>query len=348
MFIQVEINAGLKKGDASFKPCTFKELTLKEGHLEDFVRMNVGLFFTDDDTGEPTENILIVGQQVSNTEKGRTDLIGIDGDANLILVELKRDEDDAKQRSEPFENQAIRYAASLATIETIEALIENIYIPYIEKHKGEKEFAGYQNLTTKEIANRKLVDEFLKQNKATTKFNLKQKIVLVASGFEKQTLSAVSWLIANGVEISCFKITPGKLLDKYFVKIDKVLPPPTLKKKLVGFKPGKASLTESHSLGSKQTKEQLPRMPYLFEKGVLKKGDILVIRGSDDSEAEVVNSSEVVFKGETLSYNEWGQTVKKWPSINIYDFAILKGGTKTLGELRFQKMYEEPDLPDSD
>ena len=40
-------------------------------------------------------------------------------------------------RKEPFEFQAIRYAASYAKIKSPEVLVNKIFAPYIEKHKDE-------------------------------------------------------------------------------------------------------------------------------------------------------------------------------------------------------------------
>jgi hypothetical protein len=35
--------------------------------------------------------LLIVGQQVINKEGGRSDLVAVDGEGNVVLIELKRD-----------------------------------------------------------------------------------------------------------------------------------------------------------------------------------------------------------------------------------------------------------------
>jgi hypothetical protein len=48
-------------------------------------------------------------------------------------VEIKRDRKDIEGRKEAFEFQAIRYAASYATIEDPDDLVNKIYAPYIRK-----------------------------------------------------------------------------------------------------------------------------------------------------------------------------------------------------------------------
>ena len=92
--------------------------------------------------------------------------------------------------------QAIRYAASCATIDSVDKLIQNVYSPYIEKHKTE--FTD-EDISSSEIAEEELNKFFIKNN--ISSFNEKQRIILVASEFDKQTLSAVAWLNKSKVDI---------------------------------------------------------------------------------------------------------------------------------------------------
>jgi hypothetical protein len=55
-------------------------------------------------------------------------------------------------------------------------------------------------------------------------FNKKQKIALIASDFDEQTLSAVSWLNSIHVDMSCFKLTPYKVNEDIYLQIEKLLP----------------------------------------------------------------------------------------------------------------------------
>ena len=334
MLIHIEVNNGLVKCNAEFVPTTFKNLNLMESHVEEFIRKNIQILFAPENSeGVATESLLIVGQQVINLERARTDLVAVDGNGHLVLIEIKRDVDDIKLRKEPFEFQAIRYAASLATLKTPEQLVEVVYTPYVHKYRQEEEFNSYDAFTSTDIARKKL-EEFLKANNAFSTFNLKQRIVLVSSGFDPQTLSAVSWLIANNVDIQCFTLTPGGLLGQHFLELVRILPPTLLEENYVGFKPGIVSeqaVVTSTSTGGRQS---LPDIKRLFEVGLLKAGDILAIRGSNDSEATVVSANEVDFRAQRLSFNKWGQRVKGWTSINIYQFAEHKERGKTLDELR--------------
>ena len=333
MLIQIN-RIGLTRKGSGFQPLTFKELALKESDIEEFIRSNIQLLFSFGSSQETaSESLLIVGQQVSNTENGRTDLIAIDDNGYLTLIEIKRDADDIKHRKEPFEFQAIRYAANLATVKTPEQLVELVYAPYIERTRKADitDFVEFNGLTASEVAKRKL-DDFLNSNNASTTFNQRQRIVLVASSFDSQTLSAVAWLIANRVDISCFTLTPGKLLDEYFLSIEKVLPPPSLEDNYVGFRG--IETVGPRKVISKGSKQTLPKISDLLSEKVLALGAKLAIRGEDNSQAIIVSATQVKFKDKDISYNEWGQFVKGWSSINIYDWAIHEETSKTLGQLR--------------
>lgn len=345
MLVQIDRTGGLTKKDAIFQATTFKELGLKESDVEEFVRNNIQLLFSSGNAQEAaSESLLIVGQQVSNSRNGRTDLVAIDASGYLTLVEIKRDIDDITQRKEPFEFQAIRYAANLATVRTPEQLVELVYAPYIEKHRPEADFNGFDGLTASEIARRKL-DDFLSSNNAFATFNQKQRIVLIASEFDPQTLSAVAWLIANQVDISCFTLTPGKLLEKDFLNIEKTLPPPLLEDNYVGFREVVTSGPRRAVAGT--GRQSLPKIVDLWDKEYLKKEDRLTIRGEDNSQAVIVDATQVRYNDKNLSYNEWGQQVKGWSSINIYDWAIHQESEKLLSQLR-DEMLKQQSLTDDD
>lgn len=108
------------------------------------------------------ESMLIVGKQVRNAQHGISDLTAVDNKGNIVLVEIKRDRKDIEGRKEAFEFQAIRYAASYATIEDPEDLVNKIYAPYIKKYRDE-----FENvlLTSVELGTLRLM-EFLRVNGA--------------------------------------------------------------------------------------------------------------------------------------------------------------------------------------
>ena len=141
---------------------TFSELGMQESDIEEILRCSIDMLCDDE------ESMLIVGRQVKNEKLGRSDLTAVDNNGNIVLIEIKRDRKDIENRKEAFEFQAIRYAASYATIESVDDLVKKVYAPYIEKYRGEYELG---ELTSYELGLRKL-NEFLRVNGAENSFNM--------------------------------------------------------------------------------------------------------------------------------------------------------------------------------
>jgi len=332
MYIPVTFDGGIQRNEAiEIKVRNFKELNLQERHIEEFLRKNINLLFGDDET------LLVVGQQVRNASNGISDLTAIDADGNVVLIEIKRDVQDIKARKEPFEFQAIRYAASYAKISTPESLVELVYSSYIETHKDEYELG---DLTPSEKARREL-NKFLSSNDALKTFNKKQRIILIASSFDEQTLSAVAWLISNGVDVICLNLTPIFIGEQGFLSIEKILPPAQLDDFYVGLAGvGSTIKGDIISTASAFNRTWLPRMDKLFEWQLIKAGDSIEIKYFESSEAIIIDQAFVRFDGEEVSYNNWGKKVTGWSSINIYEWAVRSSTKRTLHELRKEKMAE--------
>jgi hypothetical protein len=331
--------------EASLSDSTFKSLGLKEVHIEEFIRKNIGLIFDEEDD----ETLLIVGQQVVNNSGGRNDLVALDGNGNLVLIEIKRDSEDMAARSEPMELQAVRYAASLATIGKYENLVDKVFAPYINKRKTDFEL---KELTPEEFG-RRIIKDFLKKNEAENTFNGGQRIILVASDFDEQTLSATAWMSKNGIDISCIRIQPKAHLIKSkesttnpnedttpsrFLEITRLIPPRKVEDFFVPFRDPSAIGDRGPSSQTGLKRRSFPKMLTLMEWGILKPGDKLNIKDREGSEAEVIDDKYVKFNGKTLSYNDWGQKVTGWSTINVYDWAVKDG--QTLAALRSAKMAE--------
>jgi len=126
---------------------TLSVLGYQESDLEEIIRTNINMLCDEE------ESLLIVGQQVHDEQHRRSDLTAVDSNGNIVLIEIKRDRKDIEHRKEAFEFQAIRYAASYATIESPEELVNKVYAPYIEKHRNEFVLS---ELTSYELGIRKL------------------------------------------------------------------------------------------------------------------------------------------------------------------------------------------------
>lgn len=303
---------------------TFSHLGMLESDIEEILRSSIDMLCDDE------ESMLIVGRQVQNEKRGRSDLTAVDSNGNLVLIEVKRDQRDIENRKESFEFQAIRYAASYATIDNLDDLVKKVYAPYIEKYRHEFEVG---ELTSYELGIRKLT-EFLKVNDAENSFNKKQRVILVASSFDEQTLSAVAWLNSNQVDMACFKLTPFMIQDKVYVNVEKVLPVTDYDDYYVNLMDQDSPMIKKPS-GIKR--RSLPKIHTLLEWGVVKAGDVIVAKGRDD-EGVLLGNGNIMVDGREMSLQMWLQKVFGWSSVQTYRFSVLKESGKTLSEIRADYM----------
>lgn len=317
------------KGTRAVKvePVTFSELGMQENDIEEILRSSIDMLCDDE------ESMLIVGRQVKNEQLGRSDLTAVDNNGNIVLIEIKRDKKDIESRKEAFEFQAIRYAASYATIDSVDDLVKKVYAPYIEKYRSEFELG---ELTLYELGIRKL-NEFLTVNGAENNFNKKQKIILVASDYDEQTLSAVAWLNSNNVDISCFKLTPYKIGGETFLNAEKILP-------LTDYDDYYVNLMDKTESAVKQrkniTRRSLPKIDAMLEWGVVKAGDIIVAKDRND-EGTLLKNGNVSVNGKELSMQMWLKEVYGWSSIQTFAYAVHKESGKTLLQLREEYMNKQ-------
>lgn len=318
------------KKPAKIELVTFAELGMKESDIEEILRQNVDMICDDE------ESMLIVGQQVKNEMNGRSDLTAIDNNGDLVLIEIKRDKADIVGRKEAFEFQAIRYAASCATIKSDDELIQDVFAPYVEKHKSE--FQTEAGLTTTEIAKRVLT-EFLEANGiASGTFNAKQRIILVASEFDEQTLSAVAWLNSNQVDMSCYQICPYKVGDNICIDMKKVLP-------IAEYDDFYVSVAKKAGVQRDRkkdiTRRSLPKIDTLMEWGIVKAGDIIQAKCADAESILQKDGTVKTTTGEILSMQQWLKGVYGWSSVQTYAFAVDKKTGKTLMALREEYMTNQ-------
>ncbi|NDL66773.1 hypothetical protein [Anaerotalea alkaliphila] len=316
------------KQAARIEPVTFSELNMTENDIEEILRNSIDMICDEE------ESMLIVGRQVRNEKNGRSDLTAVDNNGNIVLIEIKRDRKDIEHRKEAFEFQAIRYAASYATIDKTDDLVKKVYAPYIEKYRSEFELG---ELTSFELGIRKL-NEFLQVNDAQKNFNEKQRIILVASDFDEQTLSAVAWLNSNNVDMSCFRLTPYKLNEDLFFYVEKLLPVTNYDDYYVNLMDKSVMTTVTGD--KKITRRSLPKIDLMLEWGVVKEGDIIVAKGRED-EGRLLSNGNVTVNGEEKSMQAWLKEIYGWSSVQTYVFAVHKETGKTLSQIREEYMAQK-------
>lgn len=286
------------KQAARIEPVTFSELNMTENDIEEILRNSIDMICDEE------ESMLIVGRQVRNEKNGRSDLTAVDNNGNIVLIEIKRDRKDIEHRKEAFEFQAIRYAASYATIEKTDDLVKKVYAPYIEKYRSEFELG---ELTSFELGIRKL-NEFLQVNDAQKSFNEKQRIILVASDFDEQTLSAVAWLNSNKVDMSCYRLTPYKLNEDLFFYVEKLLPVTNYDDYYVNLMDKSVITTVTGD--KKITRRSLPKIDLMLEWGVVKEGDIIAAKGRGAVRAERFCDGALLDFFESGSVLKWLERLK--------------------------------------
>ncbi len=327
MLINVEIDKGEIKMKGECEDTTFASWNLKEEDICNFICDNPDVLFEED------ENCILVGKHAADKKGKINDLMAIDGNGNLILIELKRDKTDMESRNEPLEIQAIRYAASLATIKTPDDLVNASFAKFIEKKNDGEE----SDLSSRELAQKQL-NEFLKTNHCEDHFNQKQRILLVASDYDDVTLSACAWLCKNGIDLRILKMTPIEIEGNKVINIETILPTKEESDYFV-------ELVKNEETGRVKKDSHImrvakPKMKDLIAWKVVNIGTKLFIKNYPEQTATIVNDKEVEYNGERMSFNKWGCTVTSWVAICIYEWAIPVGGTQTLDELRVAKQRE--------
>lgn len=140
--------------------------------------------------------------------KDRLDVLALDRAGNIVVIELKRD---------PFAGyadlQAIRYAAMVSSL-TIENVLP-YYLDYQRKH--------LHVLDPSKDASEAAINEFV-SSEEFNEFSNSPRIILCSEDFSQEITTTVLWLNANGLDISCVKITPHDLGDRIAIVPNKIIP----------------------------------------------------------------------------------------------------------------------------
>ena len=71
---------------------------------------------------------------------------------------------------------------------------------------------------------------------------------------------------------------------------------------------------------------RLMKTAEMVDAGLLPIGTLLTIKDRPDSAAKVVDGKRVEFRGELISFNDWGCRATGWTAIQIYKWAVLPDG----------------------
>ena len=164
---------------------TFEQLGMHERNgLQKLLKHNIEVISPD---------TLIVAEEFGEWEgsQRRVDLVGIDKDANLVVIELKRTKDGGH-----MELQAIRYAAMISTL-TFDKLVD-IYKDFLDKNDPDQA----------QDAKRRLLNFFEWEKPNEELFGLEVRIVLASQDFSEELTTSVMWLNDFDLDIRCVKMHP--------------------------------------------------------------------------------------------------------------------------------------------
>lgn len=153
---------------------------------------------------------LVISEEFGEWEdsRRRIDLLGIDKDANLVVIELKRTEDGGH-----MELQAIRYAAMVSTM-TFEQAVD-VFGRYLTK-------AGKED----EDPHAAILDFLDWEEPDDDQFAQDVRIVLASAEFSRELTSSVLWLIEHDVDIRCVRLKPYILEGRVLVDVQQIIPLP--------------------------------------------------------------------------------------------------------------------------
>ena len=180
---------------------TFAEQGIHERHdLQALLKSQIDVISPD---------TVVVAEEFGEWEdsRRRIDLLGIDKDANLIVIELKRTEDGGH-----MELQAIRYAAMISTLTF--GKLTAIYDRYLRDKNIETDAA--ESLL-----------EFLDWSEPDEdQFGQEVKIVLASAEFSKELTTSVMWLNDFGLDIRCVRMHPYISEGQMLLDVQTVIPIP--------------------------------------------------------------------------------------------------------------------------
>ncbi|HEV2802441.1 MAG TPA: DUF4268 domain-containing protein [Pyrinomonadaceae bacterium] len=180
---------------------SFEQVGLRERNdLQRLLRKQIDVILPD---------TLVIAEEFGEWEesKRRIDLLGLDKEANLVVIELKRTDDGGH-----MELQAIRYAAMVSTM-TFDRTVD-IYERYLAAN-GDSADA------------RAAILDFLGWDEPDEDYFAQDvRIVLVSANFSKELTTTVMWLNKRDLDIRCIRLVPYHDKGRVLIDVQQVVPLP--------------------------------------------------------------------------------------------------------------------------
>lgn len=180
---------------------SFEVERLKERQdIQRLLRTNIGAII---------EDTLVISDEYGHfvDSNRRIDLLGIDKSANLVVIELKRDDDGGH-----MELQAIRYAAMVANLTWEQAV--SAYSDFLTQTEQDLD------------AQSSLLDFLGWDEPREDDFGKETRIVLAARNFSKEITTSVLWLNDMGLDVTCIRLNPHRLGERLLLNVEQIIPLP--------------------------------------------------------------------------------------------------------------------------
>jgi len=187
------------------RPLTKTTFSLAQLHerrdLQRLLRTNISVVAPD---------TLVIAEEFGDWDESRRriDLLGIDRDANLVVIELKRTEDGGH-----MELQSIRYAAMVSTMTFNQAA--DVFARYLTQ-------IGRADTD----ARAELLDFLGWDEPDEDAFAQDVRIVLASAEFSRELTTSVLWLIERSIDIRCVRLQPYGLEGRVLVDVQQIIPLP--------------------------------------------------------------------------------------------------------------------------
>jgi len=154
-------------------------------------------------------NSLVISEEFSewSGSRRRIDLLAVDTEANLVVIELKRDE-----TGEHMDLQSLRYAAMVSTLTFKRA---------VEIFQKQLDDAGRDEDAESELLAFLGWDEPHEDD-----FAVDVRIVLVSADFSMELTTSVMWLNERNLDIRCVRLIPHSFEGKVLIDVQQVIPLP--------------------------------------------------------------------------------------------------------------------------
>lgn len=191
-------------GDAlrAIPPTTFADLGLTErADIQRIIRAHITAI-------TPNVKTMVLAEEFGNwvDAKRQIDLLCLDDEANLVVVEFKRD------NSGHMELQALRYAAMVSAMRFDQA---------VEAHRGYLNKLGSDQ--DPEQAIRAFLDKDISEAVALSD---KIRVVLASSDFSAEVTTTVLWLNKQGLDVRCVLMRPHRVDNRTLLDIEQLIPLP--------------------------------------------------------------------------------------------------------------------------